>query len=54
MRLTRSFADLTIDMEVAEDYVKFCTAYVMEHNADDLAFFEKQIEPVAVPRCSDA
>ncbi|KAK8815054.1 asparaginyl-tRNA synthetase [Blastocystis sp. ATCC 50177/Nand II] len=40
-----AFADLTIDMEVAEDYVKFCTAYVMEHNADDLAFFEKQIEP---------
>ena len=33
-------------MAVAEDYVKFCTSYVMEHNADDLAFFEKQIEPV--------
>lgn len=35
-------------MAVAEDYVKFCTSYVMEHNADDLAFFEKQIEPVSM------
>ena len=43
-----SFADLDIDMAVAEDYVKFCTSYVMEHNADDLAFFEKQIEPVSI------
>ena len=51
--MRRSFADLTIDMEVAEDYVKFCTAYVMEHNADDLAFFEKQIEPVGVARAAD-
>lgn len=41
-----SFADLEVDMAVAEDYVKFCTAYVLEHNEDDLAFFEKQIEPV--------
>lgn len=41
-----SFCDLKMDMAVAEDYVKFCTAYVMEHNKDDLEFFEKQIEPV--------
>ena len=54
MGVRRSFADLTIDMEVAEDYVKFCTAYVMEHNADDLAFFEKQIEPVGVARATHA
>ena len=31
-------------MEVAEDYVKFCTTYCLEHNADDIAFFEKNIE----------
>ena len=35
-----------MDMAVAEDYVKFCTSYVMEHNKDDLEFFQKQTEPV--------
>ena len=45
-----AFADLEVDMAVAEDYVKFCTSYVMEHNADDLAFFEKQIEPGLLDR----
>ena len=52
MFITISFADLEVDMAVAEDYVKFCTSYVMEHNADDLAFFEKQIEPVGI-ECED-
>ena len=48
------FCDLKMDMEVAEDYVKFCTAYVMEHNKDDLEFFEKQIEPVGAERGCEA
>ena len=52
--MRRSFCDLKMDMEVAEDYVKFCTAYVMEHNKDDLEFFEKQIEPVRLSLGRDA
>ena len=36
------FADLADDMALAEDYVKFCTQYVMEHNADDLNYFENE------------
>ena len=34
------FADLSDDMALAEDYVKFCTAYALENCADDLAFLE--------------
>jgi asparaginyl-tRNA synthetase len=34
------FADLADDMALAEDYVKFCTAYALEHCLDDIAFFE--------------
>lgn len=36
------FADLVDDMALAEDYVKFCTAYALEHCADDLHYFENE------------
>lgn len=36
------FADLVDDMALAEDYVKFCTAYALEHCADDLHYFEHE------------
>ena len=36
------FAELADDMALAEDYVKFCTQYVMDHNADDLHYFEHE------------
>lgn len=39
-----AFADIWDDMDVAEDYVKFCTAYVLEHCSEDLSFFEKMYE----------
>lgn len=39
-----AFADIYDDMDVAEDYVKFCTAYVLEHCSEDLDFFEKMFE----------
>jgi len=35
-----AFSDLSDDMALAEDYVKFCTAYALEHCADDLHFLE--------------
>lgn len=36
------FADLVDDMGLAEDYVKFCTSYALEHCADDLHYFEHE------------
>ena len=40
-----AFADLTDDMDLAEDMVKFCIKYVMETCAEDLALFDKFVEP---------
>jgi asparaginyl-tRNA synthetase len=36
------FADLSDDMALAEDYVKFCTSYVLANCADELAYFEDE------------
>jgi len=36
------FADLADDMALAEDYVRYCAAYALEHCADDLAYFEDE------------
>ena len=37
-----SFADLSDDMALAEDYVKYCARYALENCAADLAFFEEE------------
>jgi asparaginyl-tRNA synthetase len=39
-----SFADLEDDMNLAEDYVKFCVRYCLQHLPDDIAFFDKTTE----------
>merc|ERR1719327_1529253 len=40
-----AFADLTDDMRLAEDYLKFCVQFVLDNCDEDLAFFEeKKIE----------
>lgn len=31
-------------MALAEDYLKFCTQWVLDHCGEDLAFFESQFE----------
>ena len=36
------FANLSDDMALAEDYVRFCTKYALENCADDLAYFEEE------------
>lgn len=36
------FADLADNMALAEDYVKYCAAYAIEHCADDLHYFEHE------------
>ena len=33
------FAELTDVMDCAEDYTKYCVRYILENNADDIAYF---------------
>lgn len=40
-----AFADLHDNMDLAEDMVRFCVSYVMEHCADDIEFFAKFVDP---------
>jgi asparaginyl-tRNA synthetase len=39
-----AFADLQMNMECAESYLKFCVNYVLEHCKEDLQFFDQFIE----------
>jgi asparaginyl-tRNA synthetase len=39
-----AFADLKVNMECAESYLKFCVTYVLEHCREDLQFFDQFIE----------
>jgi asparaginyl-tRNA synthetase len=45
-----AFADLNDDMDLAEDYVRYCCHYLLEHCAQDLAFFEKMVDKTCVSR----
>lgn len=45
-----AFADLYDDMACAEEYIKFCLQYVLEHCPDDLAFFDKQFSKGLIAR----
>jgi asparaginyl-tRNA synthetase len=38
------------DMQCAEDYVRFCAAYVLEHCMPDLQFLVKMIDATAIER----
>lgn len=38
-----AFNDLEDNMNLAEDFIKYLIAYVMEHNADDLAFLDARL-----------
>jgi asparaginyl-tRNA synthetase len=35
-----AFADIFDDMDCAEDYLKFCVQYALDHNREDLQFFD--------------
>mmetsp|Transcript_79718 Transcript_79718/g.247205 ORF Transcript_79718/g.247205 Transcript_79718/m.247205 type:complete len:207 (-) Transcript_79718:233-853(-) len=37
-------------MDCAEDYLKYCVRYAMEHNFEDLQFFDKQVETGLIDR----
>ena len=45
-----AFATLEEDMCLAEDYLKFCTQWVLDHCREDLAFFEANVEKGLVAR----
>ena len=45
-----AFADLQDDMQCAEDYVKFCCNYLLEHCLGDLEFFAKMYDSTCIDR----
>jgi asparaginyl-tRNA synthetase len=45
-----AFADLNDLADVAEDFLKYVFSAVLEECPEDMAFFEKQIEPEAISR----
>jgi asparaginyl-tRNA synthetase len=47
-----AFADLSDNADLAEDYVRYMFQYVLEQCPDDLAFFDKWVEPGLVDRLS--
>ena len=39
-----AFNDLNDNMDLAEEFLKYCIQYVIDNNADDLAFLDKRLE----------
>jgi len=45
-----AFADLTDDMQLAEDMIKYVFAYVLEHAPEEMQFFNSMIDPTVLSR----
>eukprot|EP00898_Chlorokybus_atmophyticus_P008877 jgi/Chlat1/8991/Chrsp94S08280 len=45
-----AFADLQDDMNCAEDYVRFCCQWLLDHCLEDMEFFNKVYDPTALER----
>jgi len=45
-----AFNELKDNMELAEDFLKYCISYAMEHCADDLAFLNEQYDKELLDR----
>ncbi|KAI9917335.1 hypothetical protein PsorP6_013266 [Peronosclerospora sorghi] len=45
-----AFATLEDDMDLAEDYLKYCVQYALDHCTEDLAFFNKNVEKGLIER----
>ena len=43
-----AFCDLAGDMELAEEFLKFIIRYVLDHCADDLAFFNQRVDNTVI------
>lgn len=47
---TRRFANLEDDINLAEDYLKFCSKFVRDHCAADIAYFNKTVNTVRLQK----
>jgi asparaginyl-tRNA synthetase len=45
-----AFANLSDDMALAEDYLKYCTQFVLDNCGADLAFFDERVEKDLIER----
>jgi asparaginyl-tRNA synthetase len=45
-----AFAELSDDADLAEDFIRYLCRFALEECADDMAFFDKQIEPGVIER----
>lgn len=45
-----AFADLSDNMDVIEEMIKYCINYVLEHAPQEMAFFEKNIDKQCIER----
>ncbi|MCH5318915.1 MAG: asparagine--tRNA ligase [Paramuribaculum sp.] len=45
-----SFYDITDDMDLAEDFIKYCINYALEHCADDLEFLQQMYDKDLIER----
>lgn len=45
-----AFADLSDNMDVIEDMIKYCINYVLEHAPEEMAFFERVIDKDCIQR----
>jgi len=45
-----AFTDLHGDINCADEYLRFCVEYVLEHNKEDISFFDKRISPGLLKR----
>lgn len=45
-----AFADLSDDMDVIEDMIKYCIRYVLENASEEMGFFEKMIDHDCITR----
>lgn len=45
-----AFADLTDNINLAEDYIKYCVQYALDNCMEDIAFFNKTVEKTLLAR----
>ena len=45
-----AFADINENMELAEDFIKYCIQWALDHCEEDLAFFNEHIDPTLLDR----
>lgn len=48
-----AFADLSDNMDVIEEMIKYCIRYVLEHAPEEMAFFEKNIDKECIKRITE-